>query len=59
MENLKPCPFCGSDAEIVPILTTIPRVFVIRCVTHCCSTKGYTTQEEAIEAWNRRKADGT
>lgn len=52
--NLKPCPLCGNNAEIIPVRATEPKVVVIRCKSRCCATKGYCSQSEAIDAWNRR-----
>lgn len=58
MEELKPCPFCGE----------IPKIFHDRHSVECCnglcdvmpSTWSYTydTDEDAVEAWNRRASDG-
>lgn len=54
MAELKPCPFCGGEAEIVN-----NGYFVdVSCKDHRC--RGWAeslmnnTEEEAIEAWNRR-----
>lgn len=49
MNDLKPCPFCGGNAE----MKTYTRFWVVRddCLTESAT---YPTEEEAIEAWNRR-----
>lgn len=55
MENkLKPCPFCGSKDIIVKRLTR--NCFISECWEYSCRAIGPTgrTEEEAIEAWNRR-----
>lgn len=55
--ELKPCPFCGCEVEIVCIgggwfWRHKNNPSDIACViTH---SKKYKTYEEAIEAWNRR-----
>ena len=52
MTELKPCPFCGGEAEI--------RVgynhSYVRCSTPECyvRTRRYKTAEEAVGLWNRR-----
>lgn len=59
---LKPCPFCGSTAE----LRATHRVpsgynYTPRCTVTSCAgrlTKLWMDKEEAIEAWNRRTNDG-
>ena len=55
-EKLKPCPFCGNEAEFDEW-----KIFCIRCLNGDCDIKPQTdwfnTKEEAIEAWNRRVND--
>ncbi len=54
MDKLKPCPFCGGKAELDP------KYHVVGCALEYGScdvipqTWGCETDEEAIEAWNRR-----
>ena len=60
--ELKPCPFCGGTAKIKThsFFNSKEDCFAdhsygIRC--SCCfaeSYQFYTTEERAIEAWNRR-----
>ena len=61
MEALKPCPFCSAKAEIhrhYPPFGGRVRVCV-RC-TVCKGNSGeWGRTDKAVEAWNRRKADGT
>lgn len=71
MTELKPCPFCGGEAETKasryePIELT---VWSVRCKTRrnadkqmgwCVASSSlvkYATEAEAIEAWNRRAND--
>lgn len=55
MTELKPCPFCGGEAELNLLLGNY-------CVT-CKSCMGAIfpaagmTEEEAIELWNRRAGE--
>ena len=58
MAELKPCPFCGSNAFIAEWNYDLAPGNVL---THCVECNGchsttleYGTEEEAIEAWNRR-----
>ena len=59
MTELKPCPFCGGEAVLVPTLDTTVREWFVTCANlHCnvlaCRTKRFYTEAEAIEAWNTR-----
>ena len=59
MSELKPCPFCGGEAALVPTLkTTVREWFVtcnnLECSVLACRTKRYYTEAEAIAAWNTR-----
>lgn len=47
--KLKKCPFCGGEAHVVGILTR----WVV-CDECGAELKFFKTEEEAIEAWNRR-----
>lgn len=60
---LKPCPFCGSEAELVWTHTSVPHPFVRcrfgefkhpKCHGTVTVTHEYYQEEEAVEAWNRR-----
>ena len=62
MAELKPCPFCGGEAEIVPHRFYNERHgrfetqnYGVECSS--CHTSGWLwweTEQRAIEAWNRR-----
>ena len=51
-KELKPCPFCGGEAEKE---WGIPSIFWIKCTG--CGVEGsqHGSLEEAIKAWNTRK----
>lgn len=55
MNKLKACPFCGADARVGCEKYYNPRVSRRIICTQCYSSSGwYDTEEEAIEAWNKR-----
>ena len=69
MPELKPCPFCGSEAEVRIIYneletTDVPRFSYVRCVRCFSQTAEYSfknsdrtgidPREASIKAWNRR-----
>lgn len=64
--ELKPCPFCGGEAEISWTQTSTPHPYA-RCrfgamLTPMCVgatffTYRYDTEQEAVNAWNRRIAE--
>lgn len=61
MEKLKPCPFCGGEAEL-EIKQHVPKGYdyIPRCANPSCAgrlTKKWINAEEAIKAWNRRTSD--
>lgn len=51
-EELKPCPFCGGEAEI----TKWHEGYFVECREQSCggTIGAYKTEEETIEAWNTR-----
>lgn len=61
--ELKPCPFCGGEADIVDIPSHRDHSMelIVTCVAdgclYECATPAFTTEAEAIAAWNRRAAD--
>ena len=52
--KLKKCPFCGGKGELWNNKLTY-RLYGVICEECDCMTPYFTTREEAIEAWNRRK----
>lgn len=59
MDKLKPCPFCGAAANI---RFDFKHDYVVFCTNEFCMLNeleyGFDSEEEAIEAWNRRTNDG-
>lgn len=65
--KLKPCPFCGTRAEIfytgddklfVPMDSDKRPYYSVRCTSCFCGTGLYISMDRAIEAWNRRNNNG-
>ena len=57
MNELKPCPFCGGEAEllIVPANSGLSGTkWVVVCKKGCCNQYPHISDHDAIEAWNRR-----
>ena len=59
MGKLKPCPFCGGEAEITKedCYGFIDDEFLVIC--NICNLQfgfgsQYATKQEAIEAWNKK-----
>jgi hypothetical protein len=53
-EELKPCPFCGEDAEHVHVCAYEE---IVRCTNECCFVRPSITcelPEECFELWNTR-----
>ena len=56
MEELKPCPFCGSPAKLVINYD----LSFVRCTNNeecAIRTQQYLSEHDAISAWNRRVGD--
>ena len=61
MEKLKPCPFCGGQAGVGQLKSgKFPR-YSVQCFNQYCFASAsscfgrkYSTEADAIEAWNRR-----
>ena len=67
MIDLKPCPFCGSEARMAVTAFEGPTEYAVVC-DGCrliigyygknaygkCTNLYYQTREEAADAWNRR-----
>lgn len=52
-EELKPCPFCGYQPELISVYDNGRNVYV--WCWHCgCQSSTEATDERAIAVWNRR-----
>ena len=58
-EKLKPCPFCGGEAEIVKCDNLFSILyFYVGCKTCLARAKScYESPEDAVRYWNRRATD--
>jgi hypothetical protein len=62
--KLKPCPFCGGKAKLLPIHNLCAETFgwLVKCnpkvITDSCVTLRGDTRKQAINAWNRRAKIG-
>lgn len=54
MSELKSCPFCGADGVIREYDN---KTFVASCKNCGIELLYFETEQEAIEAWNRRVSD--
>lgn len=60
-EELKPCPFCGGEAEIISgsefrdfVSEPIDELFFVKCSKCYVPTALFPSPQEARKAWNRR-----
>lgn len=58
-EELKPCPFCGGEAELLETKDFKGQTFsaCIMCRECECITCHFASKSTAIEAWNRRSEE--
>lgn len=49
-EKLKSCPFCGREAEVL----STGFMYCVMCISCLDNVDWCKTEQEAIEAWNRR-----
>ncbi|MCD8350069.1 MAG: Lar family restriction alleviation protein [Planctomycetaceae bacterium] len=50
-EELRPCPFCGGEADVEMVLNDYWNAYCVDCGA---TTTDIIDQNEAIAAWNRR-----
>ena len=53
--KLKPCPFCGGKAKIIYYY---PYLYAVQCVVCGSGTLHFSSQDTAINVWNRRCNNG-
>lgn len=55
-EALKPCPFCGGDAEIYKVSCEMCDDYTVSIECNVCnvSTKSYEFEKNCIDSWNNR-----
>ena len=60
MTDLKPCPFCGGEADILEHqFEGFSPTYGVTCLDCNCETyQFFDTEDEAIAAWNRRAKEG-
>lgn len=54
MDELKPCPFCGSEAELRKIHVCCEDLYEVRCPDCGCGTDGCDFDWRATQVWNAR-----
>ena len=63
MAELKPCPFCGGEAEVNEDRLDGYTIFIVSCENSKCPVivetmhRAGNTKAQAIEAWNRRAGE--
>ena len=56
MEELKPCPFCGSTNVAISPYDGAKTVVCMDCLCMSAAYRGENAEANAIAAWNRRAA---
>lgn len=64
MENIKPCPFCGSEVELMNLITPV-KMFYCKNFDKCGAVVSFNNpicdreagDRHKIKAWNRRDAE--
>ena len=57
MDELKPCPFCGGEAEMRSLGIGFygGRIYWVHCISCCAEINNpKPSEEDAIKDWNRR-----
>lgn len=52
--ELKPCPFCGAEAE----LKEITGRWTAKCTKECAGTRIFRDKQKTVDSWNRRVDNG-
>ena len=53
MTKLKPCPFCGGEAELLIVPGRVAS-WLVKCKKGCCNQMPHVSDHDAIEEWNTR-----
>lgn len=56
MMELKPCPFCGGEADMGKV---IDGLYIVNCTKCFASSATSKSKELVVRHWNRRVTDGT
>ena len=56
-EELKPCPFCGSDAETGDGFLPMESIVYVWCKNHECLMSNGVDIGFGVDEWNRRHED--
>lgn len=60
-KELKPCPFCGGEAEVKKSKQCLAIAYTVVCKDKLCRGRSYKcvrAEHIAIEMWNRRANNG-
>ena len=53
--KLKPCPFCGGEADVWGVVIDDEYYYEAYCTACDCMTPKFRTEKSAIKFWNRRE----
>lgn len=56
MMELKPCPFCGGEADMGEV---IDGLYIVNCTKCFASSASSKSKELVVRHWNRRVTDGS
>ena len=60
-KTLKPCPFCGGEAEVKVGRSCMNKTYAVVCKDKTCqgrAHKSFFVEYGAIKSWNRRVNNG-
>ena len=56
MNDLKQCPFCGGEAQLLIVPGRVAH-WIVKCSKGCCNICQYISDHDAEEAWNKRTTE--
>ena len=62
MSSIKPCPFCGSEAQMHFEQLCQDTIYMVKCSNDRCQCQEmgwHETEEDAIKVWNTRPTEDT